>query len=509
MQKITIKPFLFLAAFGTLLFSAGCSKDWLNPAPENELVVSDTAFNDPANAVRFVNAGYTNLLTWEQSSFAWIGVTSITSDNADKGSSPGDLGTDKDVLDALTYTATTPSFQSAWRGNYLGVAYTNQAIANVPQFDIDDNLKTRLTAEARFLRAYYYFNLVRMFGNIPLVDTVLSADNAADLDKANTQVAPEVIYAFIEQDLEFALRNLPKNTEYAAADVGRATQGAAAGLLAKVSLYQEKWSRALSLTDSIINGSVGNHSLVPDYATIWREVGENSPESLFEIQSKGTIPTAGVQQYSEVQGLRGATFNVPSSDVFSGWGFNTPSEDLDNAYEPGDVRRNATIMHVGDVLFDGVEILSAENPRHNYKAYVSRLQESFSGSAVVNKNVRLLRMGEIYLINAEAANELGQTAKALSSVNAIRARARGGVSGVVPDLTTADQGALRQAIWKERRLELAMEHDRFFDLVRTGQAGPVLRAHGKNFVEGKHERFPIPQTEIDASGGRLIQNPNY
>src|SRR5690606_40065278 len=109
---------------------------------------------------------------------------------------------------------------------------------------------------------------------------------------------PEVIYAFIEQDLEFALRNLPKNTEYAAADLGRATQGAAAGLLAKVSLYQKKWNRALSLTDSIMNGSVGNHSLVSDYTTIWREIGENSPESLFEIQSKGTIPVAGVQQYS-------------------------------------------------------------------------------------------------------------------------------------------------------------------------------------------------------------------
>src|SRR5690606_8739345 len=142
--------------------------------------------------------------------------------------------------------------------------------------------------------------------------------------------------------------------------------GAAAGLLAKVRLYQKTWNRALSLTDSINNGSVGNQSLVSDYTTIRRERGENSPESLFEIQSKGTIPVAGVQQYAEVQGLRGATFNVPSSDVFSGWGFNTPSEDLDNAYEAGDVRRNATIMHVGDLLFDGVRILSAENPRHNY-----------------------------------------------------------------------------------------------------------------------------------------------
>jgi hypothetical protein len=217
-----------------------------------------------------------------------------------------------------------------------------------------------------------------------------------------------------------------------------------------------------------------------------------------------------VRQYSQVQGIKEGQFNVPTSQVFQGWGFNTPSADLYNAYSEGDVRRDATIISVGNTLFDGVVIRSAFNPRYNYKAYVSIRQETQGGSTdFSNKNIRILRMGEIYLIRAEAANELGMSGEALNSVNAIRARARGSNSNAVPNLTTTDQGQLRQLIWNERRLELGMEHDRFFDLVRTGRAGEVLRAHGKNFVDGKNEIFPIPQDEIAASGGVLVQNPGY
>jgi hypothetical protein len=192
------------------------------------------------------------------------------------------------------------------------------------------------------------------------------------------------------------------------------------------------------------------------------------------------------------------------TSAYTGWGFNTPSEDLDKAYEPGDVRRKATIIHVGDTLFDGVILVSAENARYNYKAYVSVTKETYSGDAdLTNKNVRVLRMGDIVLINAEAANELGNTAGAITSLNKVRNRAG------LANTTASDQSTLRTAIWNERRVELGMEHDRFFDLVRQGRAGTVLRALGKNFVDGKNEVFPIPQDEINASGGRLKQNNGY
>lgn len=486
-----------------VLFSA-CKKDWLSPAQQGVVIKEDSTFKLPANAEGFVNAAYNQMLSWEATSFAFVGVTSITSDDADKGSSPGDKGTDKDVLDELTYTPTTASFDGYWKGLFQGVSRCNQALANVPKYNIESGLKNRLLGEARFLRAYYYFNLVRMWGGVPLVDTVLDGNKPEDFAKGNTRVSKEKIYDFIESDLNYAMSVLPTKQQYDAKDMGRATKGAAAAMLAKVSMYQQKWDKVLSLTDGLIAGTYGAYALAADYPTIFREVGENNSESLFEIQGKGTLPYAGVQQYSQVQGIRAGVFNVPSSQVYTGWGFNTPSADLDAAYEPGDVRRMATIMHRGDTLFDGVVIVNCENPRYNYKAYISRLRETNgTNSNFTNKNVRILRMGEVYLMNAEAANELGQTGKAQSALNAVRNRAK------LANTTAASQADLRQAIWKERRVEMAMEHDRFFDLVRQGRAGTVLRAHGKAFVDGKHEVFPIPQTQIDASNNQLTQNPNY
>jgi hypothetical protein len=489
-----------------LLFGA-CKKDWLSPNPENQLVAADSTFIKPENAVKFVNACYTNLLTWQESSFSWMGVASITSDEADKGSDPGDLGADKDQMDAITYTSTSLSVSEVWKGNYQGISNCNQAIENVPKYNIDENLKNRLSGEARFIRAFYFFNLVRCFGDVPLVDKVIDANIPSDLDKANTRVSKDKIYELIESDLNFAISVLP--AQYPATDIGRATKGAATGLLAKVSLYEKKWQQSYDLTEQIINGEVGNYSMATDYSTIWREIGENSSESLFEIQGKMGIPIAGVQQYCSTQGIRGAKFtfvgiNGRDTSAFSGWGFNTPSEDLLNAYEPGDKRKKATIMQVGDTLFDNIIIVSAANPQYNYKAYISKYLETYNGNDdYTNKNVRILRMGEIYLINAEAANELGNTSKAQESVNMVRNRAGLG------NTTAASQSDLREAIWKERWMELAMEYDRFFDLIRQGRAGQVLRAQGKNFVDGKNEVFPIPQSEIDASGGKLTQNPGY
>ncbi|MFT3826408.1 MAG: RagB/SusD family nutrient uptake outer membrane protein [Chitinophagaceae bacterium] len=503
-QIIRYTGFCFLIG----ITATACKKDWLSPAQENQLVKEDSTFNDPTNAVKFVNAAYNQLLAWNTTTFSWIGMSSITSDDADKGSSPGDNGTDKDQMDAISYTSTSASLNEVWIGLYQGVNRCNQALANVPKFNIDQSLKNRLAGEARFLRAYFYFNLVRCWGAVPLVDTVLDANNSSDFSKGNTRRDTTVIYDFIENDLRFAMSVLPTKQQYAASEMGRATQGAAAAMLAKVSMYRKKWNQALTLTDDIIAQKYGTYSMVTDYTTMWREVGENSSESLFEIQGKGTVPTAGVQQYSQVQGMRAATFSGVTN-VYTGWGFNTPSADLDNAYETGDVRKNSTIIHIGDVLFDGAKLVSAENARYNYKAYISKTQESYGDGDVSNKNVRILRMGEMYLINAEAANELSQSGKALISLNLVRARARGGVSGVLPDVTTTDQTGLRTAIWKERRVELAMEHDRFFDIIRQGRAGTIMRAQGKNFVDGVNEVFPIPDAQISASGGQLIQNKGY
>ena len=493
---------IFIVSILTITFSAvllSCKKDWLSPAPENTLLRNDSLFAKPENAKELVNAAYSQLTDWGTSVFSWIGMSSITSDDADKGSEPGDNGSDKDQMDNFTYTTTSGSISEVWSANFVGIGRCNQAIINVPQFtNVDEGLKNKLVGEARFLRALYYFNLVRCYGGVPIIDTVYYT--SADLDRIladYTRDAVEDVYAFIIDDLNAAIAALPLKTEYSSADLGRATKGAAQGLLAKVYLYRKDWANAVAQSNAVISSGV--YSLEPDYSLLWRQSTENGRESLFEIQGQNGGEGWGIGGYSEVQRARGTV-----TGGFNGWGFNTPTADLDAAYEPGDVRKAGTIYRRGQTLWDGAIVDNGvANPRYNYKAYASQNQETNYDGWFTGKNIRILRYAEVLLINAEAANEAGQTATAILRLNQVRARAE-----LVPTIA-ASQTDIRNAIWKERRVELAMEHDRFFDLVRQGRAGTVLRAHGKNFVDGKHEVFPIPLSQILISQGRLTQNPGY
>ncbi|MEN7550980.1 RagB/SusD family nutrient uptake outer membrane protein [Rapidithrix thailandica] len=467
-----------------------CSESFLDVPPQNEQTPEDKLSTNEA-AAQVVNAIYNKLLDWNQHTFAWIGITSITSDDADKGSVPGDTGTDKNLLDNFTFSVDAVSFNEVWVANYQGIARANQALKVIPDFTIEERVKNRLMGEARFLRAYFYFNLVRSFGGVPLIEKIPDPTNTQELEQARTRASKEQIYQLIINDLQFAIENLYPKSELGPEDVGRATVGAAKTFLAKVNMYLNNWSEVSRLTNEVI--SSGEYALVDDYATIWREVGENSVESIFEVQGRGDTPNKGLQGYTATQGVRGQF----------GWGFNTPTEDLANTYEVGDTRKEATIIFPGETLWDGVEIITdVPNPYYNQKAYISRVQETFNGNDwESNKNLRVFRFAEVLLMNAEAANELGMDA--LTSLNLVRDRAK------LAPVNETDPNKLRKIIWHERRVELAFEHDRFFDLVRQGRAGEVLRAHGKNFVDGKHELFPIPQSQINLSEGKLLQNPGY
>ncbi len=489
--------FIVIALLALTAASTGCKKDWLNPAPENTLIQTDSTFLDKDNAEKFVNSCYSWTIQWGQHVFSWIGMSSITSDDADKGSDPGDLGADKDQMDALTYTPTSLSVLEVWEANYTGIGRCNQAIENIPKFEgMDANLASRLIGEAKFLRAYYYFNLVRCYGNVPKIARVYTGEEAAQIYEDYSGSPKEEIYALIEADLIDAAARLPLKSAYPAKDLGRATKGAAQGLLAKVYMYQKKWNDCLLACNDVI--SSGEYQLQGDYATLWRQSTEHGPESLFEVEGQNGAEGWGIGGYFVTQGPRGQVTNG-----FNGWGFNTPSDDLEAAYEADDVRKAATMYSVGQTLWDGAVLVSASNPRYNYKAYVSQTQEANYDSWSSGKNIRILRYAEVLLMKAEAANELGNSGEAISALNQVRTRAGLG------NTTASTQTDLRNAIWKERRVELAMEHDRFFDLVRQGRAGEVLRAHGKNFVDGKHEVFPIPQKHIDISAGRLKQNAGY
>lgn len=460
----------------SLLFLFSCS-NFLDVESKEKIETADSEENYTPE--QFVTGVYGMFTEWDYA-FSFLAITEIISDNADKGSSPADTGSDKNLFDELTFTSTAGSLSAMWSRWYKTIGRATLAIEYAESYGLtDETYKNRLIGECKFLRAVCYFWLVRGWGGVTLQHI-----NNTD------RVSKEQVYAFIEQDLTEAMAVLPAT--YSGTDIGRATKGAAQGLLSKVYLYQQKWQQAYDAATAVINSSEYDYSLLSDYSLIWRLEGENSSESLFEIQARGQSVAHGVQQYSQTQGARGTTG--------WGWGFNTPSESLLNAFEAeGDnVRRNATIIFRNSVLYDGYVVGNTENAMYNMKAYSS----ANKGASDTDKNIRYLRLGEIYLIQAEAANELGLTSQAHTALNTIRNRV--GLANV----TTTDQTALRKAIWAERRLELAFEHDRWFDLIRTGQANEVMTAHGKKFVTGKHELFPIPNTQL-IDTPTMLQNPGW
>ncbi len=484
-MKNIFKISLFLLATSMVI---GCSEDFLEVESRENIAVEDRDENFTPED--FVTGVYGMFTEWPYA-FSYLGITEIISDNANKGSSPTDTGADKDLLDALTYTSTAGSIQAMWEHWYKTIGRANYAIAFAREEGGSNS--ERLIGEAKFLRAYTYFFLVRGWGDVPIQGEISFEngnpviDPEADLSERNPK---EEVYAYIEQDLLDAITALPTKSEYDARDLGRVTKGAAQALLAKVHLYQEEWQLALDYANAVI--SSGEYGLEDNYEDIWREYSENGIESIFEIQARGEDIAHGVQQYSQVQGARGASG--------WGWGFNTPSEDLLNAFnEEGDeIRRDATIIFAGETLWDGREVSEfVENPMYNEKAYSS----ANAGAGDTDKNIRVLRYAEVLLIKAEAAARLGDLETAMAALNEVRERVE------LEPVSGLSQQALLQKIWQERRLELAFEHDRWFDLIRTGQAPEAMATHGVEFQE-RHWLFPIPENQLIQTP-TMDQNPGW
>ncbi len=474
-----------------LVLGATACTDVLDRTPQGEYTL-ENFFQNEDQSIQAVNAVYNQLRQWETHVFSYIGMTDIVSDDSDKGSFTSD-GFFLQEIDQFTFTATNVAPSSVWSGYFTGVFRANLAIENLPEVpEISEDMRSRLIGEASFLRAYYYFNLVRWFGGVPLILDPFPTDFQIARSSA------EEVYAQIESDLRTAISNLPPS--YGGADVGRATSGAAKSMLAKVALTRGDWQQAADLSLEVINS--GTYALYPSFSGLFTQAGENSSESIFEVQAAAFEIGGGGSQYNEVQGVRG-TPNL-------GWGFNRPSDDLVSSFESGDPRRDATILYVGEILPDGSGIVEGdpniEGERFNQKAYVT---DHPGGNGNGPGNIRVLRYADLLLIAAESLNELNRPEEALTYLNLVRARARGTNANVLPDVTTTEQDALRQAIWRERRSELALEQQRWFDLVRTNRSFEVMKPLRPNFTQGKNELFPIPQTEIDLSEGALVQNPGY
>jgi hypothetical protein len=493
-MKTKITSALLLASF--LILITGC-EDFLQKDPQGEM--TQEAFPTTAtDALLATNAVYTSIRNWSYHSGGFP-IMDIISDDAHKGSNPNDGLPTIGPYDNFTYTTTQDGLDRWWSSLYEGIKRANVVIEKVPPISMDTELRDRYVAEASFFRGLFYFDLVRAFGGVPKVTTIIPAT------KIPRSTADE-IYDLIISDLEYAVLNLPEKSAYGPDDLGRATRGAAKSLLARVYLFRgdfvnaEKYALEVILSDE--------YELEAVYADANGKNGEHGVESVFEVGAM-EVDGAGGNQYANTQGVRGS----PNR----GWGFNRPSLDLRESFETDDPRLEATIINLGETI-DGVLILgdgttpdqTLDENENVIEVECYNQKVWYPGNNTTTQwghNRRLIRYADVLLMAAEALNENDNPDDALLYLNEVRSRARQGNIAILPDITETDKSALRDIILEERRHELAMEGHRFWDLVRTDKAASVLSPLG--FTAGKHELFPIPQNEIDISQGSLEQNPNW
>ncbi|MDR1343478.1 MAG: RagB/SusD family nutrient uptake outer membrane protein [Prevotellaceae bacterium] len=478
----------------SLLLTFSCN-DFLNIRPEGTTEAEGTDYSKSENIFLPVSAAYASMRGAH--AFAYIGAFEIASDDADKGSEPND-GIAMKAIDEFAHTPATETFNELWN-NFYGIASAaTYAITQMPLFEAaqQDEANKRearaCQAEAKVIRAYAYFNLTRLFGRVYIADKIYTAQELAALPQVNK----EELYAFIEKDLEEAIPALPEY--YSKEWAGRITKYTALGIKAKVHLYQSEWDSVAACAGSVI--ASGRYGLLSDFRTVFRAEGENSRESLFEIQSSTLGQERGSAPYIEYAYVQGPRGNSPFN--MQGWGFCVPSQKLiDFLTDRGDDERKAvTLLQRGTKTPEGDSIMTkCTNPWYNGKVYTPSGENKWSYNGYgFDYNVRILRYSDVLLMYAEAlargaAQPAGVSKTAAEALNEVRSRVK------LPDAT-----ATLDNILDERRAELALEEDRFFDLVRTGKAAAELTG----FQQGKHEVYPIPAAQLQLNLN-LTQNSGY
>ncbi|MGO4911655.1 RagB/SusD family nutrient uptake outer membrane protein [Leeuwenhoekiella sp. W20_SRS_FM14] len=490
MKKIKIQlGFIAMLASAVLV---ACGDDFVEVDPINEN--SEDFFNTEEDYQDALVGAYDLL----QATYLNVMVGEIASDNTLAG---GESATDTpgiQQIDNMTHTPVNQQLRDIWGWMFAGVNRANYILEfqNKTEFAGKD----QVIAQARFLRAYYYFELVKWFGDVPLaVDQRLLFGDQFNVDRT----PKEEVYAQIEQDLIFAAETLPATQ----AEQGRITSGAARALLGKAYLYQDKFTEAANALDQVI---AGPYDLVDDYSTIFEQEGENSIESVFEVQYTDKEGAGfGCLQCSEgnvavgFNGIR--NYSGPLFD--SGFSFNVPVKEVYDAFEPGDSRRDIAILNIeefsaanGATYNEGFEHTGFYN-----RKYIARKGDANLGDANLTNpnNYRSIRFADVLLMAAEAHNRKTTPNDGLAQqyLNRVRRRAFGDTNHDI----TASGATLTDFIYAERRLELVGEGHRFFDLVRTGRAAQNI----DGFTPNKNEVFPIPAIEIQLAGNRWEQNQGY
>lgn len=496
--KIGIVVILLISA----LTLTSCFENFLNPDPQG-VITEEVFLTTGDDAILATNAIYSVLREWNYHCGGFP-ILDIMSDDSRKGSNPTDQSGTVGSFDNYTFDASSGDISRWYTTLYKGIRRSNIVINGIGDISMDEDLKQRFIAEARFLRALFYFDLVKAFGDVQIVTTINPQP------KVPRSPAATAYDDIIIPDLIAAIGILPEKSDYEPEDMGRVTKGAAKTLLAKVYLYRHDFQNAFDYAMEVI--TKGQYDLEPVYSDVFASDNEFGIESVFEIGALANESySGGGNQYANTQGVRG----IPNK----GWGFNRPSMNLIESYDEGDPRLDASVIFLRETI-DGIYIKGdgsnadtiwtdatkttiLEIETYNQKVWVPGATTLEQWSC----NKRVLRYADVLLIAAEAGNEVGETDEALKRLNEVRKRAREGNETILPDITETDKNLLREIILNERRVEMALEDQRFFDLVRTGKAATVLAPYG--FIEGKHELLPVPQIEIDLSEGTLTQNPNW
>jgi len=497
MMMNTIYKNIFLVVMVVGLTS--CADDFVEVQPPYQLT-SDTFFQTETDYQDALVGAYDIL----QSTYVNVILGEIASDNTHAG---GESATDVvgwQQVDKMEHTPVNDNIDDVWDFNFAGVYRASYIIENEDNFDFEG--KAQIIAEARFLRAYFNFELVKWFGAIPI-----KPEGRFELGEETSvpRASKEAVYEYIENDLTLAISNMAAQ----APQIGRASKASAQALLGKVHLYQDEFTLAAPLLNTVINsgqfhlyGTEGDEEVLD----LFEYKAENSAESVFEIQYTGAEGAGfGCLQCSEgnvmvgFSGVRG--YNGPVFE--SGFGFNLPTQEVYDAFESSDLRRELSILDIEAwAAEEGAEYnIGNQDPRTGHtgfynRKYLPRKNDNLGDANLTHpNNYRAIRLADVMLMAAEALNRGSiDDDLALDYVNDVRERAG------LPEINVSGS-QLTDEIYRQRRLELVGEGHRFFDLVRTGQAANAI----EGFTPNKNEVFPIPLEEIQFSQGNWDQNTGY
>jgi hypothetical protein len=426
-----MKTSKYITAFLLTAFIVGCKKDFLNKAPLDSVNTANY-YKTGEDAINAVNAAYQPLQRPKLYNFR-IWTTDIMAGNSVTGAGGGTDGIETQDQQNFVTTSANAGVLDVYRGPAPGILQCNIVLQKVPSIIMDETLKNRVLGEAKFLRALYYFNLVRLFGDVPLITTPQVVGDDLKLKRS-----PKAdVYALIIQDLTDAMTLLPPATSYSASDIGRASKGSATGLLAKVYLTLGDYQKTADLCQQV---TALGYALNASYADNFSATKKNTIESLFEVQYSGKTTYGFFDDFNQASWT--STFTGPRNSDFvgGGYGWNQPTQEFVNAYESGDQRKDITVLYAGGPQFDGKTYLSSYSTTgFNLRKFL--VPKSISPDYNTNPaDFPVLRYADMLLMQAEALNEMGQTSAAEAPLNLVRKRA-----GLVNITTGLSKDAFRNA----------------------------------------------------------------